>query len=37
MDRDENAGRLIKERALHLLAHTSVSVPLGRRKRPHLA
>ncbi|HKR95106.1 MAG TPA: transposase, partial [Candidatus Angelobacter sp.] len=37
MDRDENAGRLIKERALHLLARNDVSVPLGRRKRPHPA
>ena len=37
MDRDENAARLIKERALHLLARTDVSVPLGRRKRPHPA
>jgi putative transposase len=38
MDRDENAARLIKERALHLLAHSNaVSVPLGRRKQPHPA
>ena len=37
MDRDEHAGRLIKERALHLLARNAVSVPLGRRKQPHPA
>jgi len=37
MDRDENAARLIKERALHLLARNAVSVPLGRRKQPHPA
>ena len=37
MDRDEHAARLIKERALHLLARNAVSVPLGRRKRPHPA
>jgi putative transposase len=38
MDRDENAARLIIERALHLLACSNdVSVPLGRRKQPHPA
>ena len=37
MDRDENAARLIKERALHLLARNDISVPLGRRKQPHPA
>jgi putative transposase len=37
MDRDEHAARLIKERALQLLARNGVSVPLGRRKRPHPA
>jgi hypothetical protein len=37
MDRDEHSGRLIKERALHFLAGTRASVPLGRRKQPHPA
>jgi putative transposase len=37
MDRDENAAWLIKERALQFLARNRVSVPLGRRKRPHPA
>src|SRR5215831_3695960 len=37
MDRDEHAARLIKARALHLLARNDVSVPLGRRKQPHPA
>jgi IS605 OrfB family transposase len=36
LDRDVNSGRLLKERALHLLEGNPVSVPLGRRKRPGL-
>ncbi len=34
LDRDHNSARLIKERALYLLARHLVSVPSGRRKRP---
>ncbi len=37
LDRDYNSARLIKERARYRIAHQQLSVPSGRRKRPHRA